>query len=229
MEQHLYPTKEVEMKQLTLCQKQYMSVAELFLWSEALDFTQWFTSTRKRWKRTEYTLPRLVQKKRLRAVQYGRKLVYTASQKASVEHIPHGLACTKALLRFKQSNDGVYISERFFRRHGHRAIPEWGIVHTNGTLLFEYTSADNFRRVKAMNRKLEMYRQELKSFQGMFHNPFYLFVVEAPKHEVVRFAEKLDESFYAIDAQTFFEVPLGEQLTTCAYIWGGDGRTYPLE
>lgn len=206
-----------------------MSAAELFLWAEGLDFTEWIKGERVRWKRTEYTLPTLVQRKKLRAVQYGRKLVYTASRKASVEHIPHGLACTKALLRFKKSNNGMYISEGFFRRHGHKAIPEWGIIHTNGTLLFEYTTADNFRRMKLMNRKLDMYRQELKRFQGIFHNPFYLFVIEAPKHEVVRFAERLDENFYVVDSGTFFDVPPGEQLTTKAYTWGGDGRTYPLE
>lgn len=229
MEKKLYPTTESEMKELTLYQQKYLSLAELFLWAEGLDFTEWILGTRTRWKRTEYTLPRLVRGGKLRTVRHGKKLVYTASKKASTQHIDHGLACTRALLRFKKSKKGVYVAESYFKRHGYKSIPEWGIVYPNGTLLFEYTTADNFRRVKAMNRKVDVYRKEVKKFQGVFDKPFYLFVIEAPRYEVKRFAEKLDGHFYAVDASSFFNVTKKEQLTTPIYIWGGDGQTYPLD
>lgn len=217
------------MKTPTPSQLQFISAAELFLWAEGLDFTEWILGTRKRWKRTEYTLPRLVRGGKLFSVRFGKKLVYTAGRRASVEHISHGLACTKSLLRFKHSGEGAYVSERYFKRHGYQTIPEWGIVYPNGTLLFEYSTADNFRRVKAMNEKLIAYRRELERFQAVFDNPFYLFVIEAPKQEVRRFVQKMDENFYAVDAPTFFGIPKKEQLTSPIYYWGGDGQTYPLE
>lgn len=217
------------MDRLTLFQEQFMSVAELFLWAEGLDFTEWILGTRTRWKRTEYTLPKLVRGRKLRAVRFGKKLVYTAGRRASIEHISHGLACTKSLLRFKHSGEGAYVSESYFKRHGYQTIPEWGIVYSNGTLLFEYSTADNFRRTKKMNEKLIAYRRELQRFQAVFDNPFYLFVIEAPKHEVRKFVQKMDENFYAVDAPTFFGIPKREQLTSPIYYWGGDGQTYPLE
>ncbi len=229
MEKNRYPTKKTEMKVPTPSQLQFMSVAELFLWAEGLDFTEWILGTRTRWKRTEYTLPKLVRGGKLRAVRFGKKLVYTAGRRASFEQIPHGLACTKSLLRFKHSGEGAYVSEGYFKRHGYQSIPEWGIVYPNGTLLFEYTTADNFRRVKAMNEKIIAYMRELEKFHAVFDNPFYLFVIEAPKHEVRRFVERMNENFYAVDAPTFFGIPKGEQLTSPIYYWGGDGQTYPLE
>ncbi len=80
-----------------------------------------------------------------------------------------------------------------------------------------------------MNEKLIAYRRELDKFQAVFDNPFYLYVIEAPKHEVRMFVQKMDENFYAVDAPTFFGIPKGEQLTSPIYYWGGDGQTYPLE
>jgi hypothetical protein len=79
-----------------------------------------------------------------------------------------------------------------------------------------------------MNEKLIAYRKELWRFQEVFENPFYLFVIEAPKYEVAKFSEKMGENFYAVDAKSFFEIPEKEQLAHPIYIWGGDGQTYPL-
>lgn len=217
------------MNRLTLFQQQYLNAAELFLWGEALDFTEWFIGERVRWKRTEYTLPRLVERKELRAVQSGKKLVYTASKKSSTRHICHGLTCTKALLRFKSSKEGDYIPESYFRRYGYKAIPEWGIVYPNSTLLFEYATADNFRRTKAMNQKIQIYRKELVRFRQVFKTPFYLIVIDAPRYEVQWFSEKLDENFFVVYKQSFFEAEKGKQLTESIYIWGGDGKSIPLE
>jgi hypothetical protein len=216
------------MKQLTLFQEQFMRTAELFLWAEALDFTQWFKGDRVRWKRTEYTLPRLVKHGYLKTCRYGRSLVYTTSNRASSQHIAHGLACTKALLRFKESKEGLYISESFFRRHGYKAIPEWAIVYPNGTLLFEYLTADNFRREKHVKQKIAVYKQELNRFEAVFHNPFYVFVAEANCEEVKLLSRKTNEHFYLTDADRFYSVSQSEQLSTRIYIWGMDGKEYPL-
>lgn len=199
------------------------------MWADALDFTQWLKGERVRWKRTEYTLPRLVRRGHLKATRYGRRLVYTTATRSSSQHIPHGLACTKALLRFKESKKGLYIGEGFFRRHSFKAIPEWGIVYPNGTLLFEYLTADNLRREKHMRQKIENYRRELRRFESVFHKPFYLFVIEAGSEEVRLMARKTDERFFLSDAKSFFSLPKGEQLSNSIYVWGGDGRTYSLE
>jgi hypothetical protein len=217
------------MKELTLLQEEYLNCAQLFLWAEALDFTEWILGQRKRWKRTEYTLPRLVKWRKLGAVNYGHKLVYTAGKKTSRQHIHHGLSCTKALLAFRHSKLGVFLPESQFRKYEHKAVPEWGIVYPNGTLLFEYSTADNFRRFGSMKRKVAAYEKELARFENVFDNPFYLFVIEASHIEVQLFAKELGPSFYATSAQEFYSVPKGKQLSTSIYIWGGDGKAYPLE
>jgi hypothetical protein len=96
------------MKKLTPTQQEYLKAAELFLWAEATDFTFWFTGTRKRWKRTEYNLPRMVRKGVLKTSKSGKKLIYSVSGKGAGDPtgIKHGLICTKALLRFKVSIEG---------------------------------------------------------------------------------------------------------------------------
>jgi hypothetical protein len=99
------PPQITAMKKNTLIQEEYLKAAEYFLWAEAKDFTEWFTGERKRWKRTEYNLPRMVKKGALIAVRHGKKLVYTIPTKRTKykADIEHGLVCTKALLRFVQS------------------------------------------------------------------------------------------------------------------------------
>jgi hypothetical protein len=80
-----------------------------------------------------------------------------------------------------------------------------------------------------MKRKVAAYQRELARFESVYDNPFYLFVIEAPQIEVKRFACELGPNFYATSAKEFFCVPKSKQLTSGIYIWGGDGKTYPLE
>ena len=88
---HLFPTTDTPMKKLTLTQKEMMKLAEIYLWAEAMDYTLGMTGVEKRLKKTEYNLPRLVEKGALMAVRHGKKLVYTIPNKrtkysADIEH-----------------------------------------------------------------------------------------------------------------------------------------------
>jgi hypothetical protein len=126
------------MKKLTTTQKEYLTAANLFLWAYAQDFTAWFTGQWKRWKRTEYNLPQMVDKGALKAVKYGKKYVYTLPGKRAnySADIEHGLASTNALLRFKllADSDGEFISEGYSDRWRSRSFPNGrSSIQTAGT------------------------------------------------------------------------------------------------
>lgn len=218
------------MTSYTSTQREYQKVATFFLWSEATDFTAWFTGEWKRWKRTEYNLPRLVQKRALKAVRYGHKLVYTVPGNKTAD-IEHGLICTKSLLRFKLSKEGQFISESFFRKTSFGSVPEWAVIYGPKMLLFEYSTADNFRRTRLMKRKLNQYRQSVADIEVVFQaTAVVLFVFDTTKHEVIHFVKKYgrDQRFYFTDLISFMNVSMRKQLTAPIYIWGGDGKSYPL-
>ena len=226
------PLVEGVMKLPTLIQQEYLKVAEYFLWATQKDFTAWFTGEWKRWERTEHNLPLLVKSKHLKAVRYGRKLVYTlpTNRKTYKADIPHGLVSTKALLRFKLSKDGKFISERFLREVGFKKVPEWAVIWEDIILCFEYGTADNFRRTRLMKKKINQYRTSLERIGDFFNTqPIVLFVFDAPRYKVKYFADRYGRhySFYFIDLDSFRAARRGEQLSI-PYIWGGDGKNYPL-
>jgi hypothetical protein len=223
------------MKRLTLTQQKYLEVALLFLWAEAADFTAWFTGEWKRWKRTEYNLPRMVDKGALKGVRHGKRLAYTVPGKRGryAADVGHGLISTKALLRFKLSGDGEFVSERTFREIGAKSVPEWALIRPSRTmLLFEYSTADNFRRGQLMRKKLAAYRKHLAGIEASFGaNGLVLFIFDAPGQRVKAFAQQQSqnlEPFYFVDLEAFMAVEIGRQLTAPIYFWGGDGQSYPL-
>lgn len=220
------------MKPLTPTQEEYRKVAEYFLWAEARDFTYFFTGEWKRWKRTEYNLPRLVKKGALTAVKCGRKLVYSTGRGKidNTADIEHGLICTKSLLRFKASKEGDFISENFFRTLNFESVPEWGVIYDNVLLLFEYSTADNFRRTLLMKKKLASYKRTIPKMETSFRKSVVvLFVFEAERHRVKQFVAKYakDRRYYFCDLASFQNAAIGEQLTTPIYLWQ-DGQSYPL-
>lgn len=209
------------------------------MWAEQKDYTAWQTGEWKRWKRTEYTLPILVKRKKLKAVRYGNKLVYTLpgyrKSRAKAEEIEHGLICTKALLRFKMSVKSEYkvISEKFLRSMQFKAIAEWGInfPRSKTMILFEYSTADNFSRRGTMMTKLKRYRDQLGLYEDFFESkPTVLFVFDAQRHQVKNFVRKYsnDSEFYFTDLESFMGVNLGYQFEAPIYLNGGSGSRYPL-
>lgn len=225
---HFYQT----MNHLTPTQQEYLKVAEYFLWAEARDFTYWFTGMWKRWKRTEYNLPRMVEKGALTAVRHGNKLVYSAGKKRAsyLADIEHGLICTKSLLRFKASKEGEFISESFFRTINLGSVPEWGVIYDNTLLLFEYGTADNFRRTRLMKKKLTQYKKALPRFDAYFEKKtVILFVFDAERYRVEYFCNRYgsNERFYFCDLASFRNVTTGKQLIAPIYFWI-DGKRYSL-
>ena len=112
-------------------------------------------------------------------------------------------------------------------------VQVWAFILPLGTiLLFEYSTADNFRRRRLMKNKVRKYKQTINKFESYFEaKAIVLFVFDAPKHEVKRFVEEQrngKELFYFTDLDSFMNIE-GNVLTAPIYYWGGDGKKYPLE
>ena len=86
-------------------------------------------------------------------------------------------------------------------------------------LLFEYSTADNFRRKKMIDKKIRSYVSGLPKFRKEFEaEPYLIYVIEAPGWEVEKIANRWGkQSFYFTDARTFFSVPYGQQLERPIY------------
>jgi len=180
-------------------------------------------------------LPRLVKRGDLRAVRYGHRLVYSVPRRTKGRKLPsieHGLGCTEGLVRFHRARpDGLIIPERFFRGFG--IVPEWGILFPEERLLlFEFSTADNFYRCGLLKNKIIGYRQHLEKIESKFKGQgLVLFVVDIPQAVLRRFVAKVvptEEPFYFTDYERFKQVPIGDQLKAPIYMWGDDGKHYPL-
>lgn len=173
----------------------YIDVARVFHWAKREHFSLWFTGSTKRHRRTESVLSRLVRGKRLRAVRFGKGLVYSVPRKAKLgdefaglTKVIHGLACTECLVRFYRSRmDGEVIAERFF--YGLGSVPEWGIRYPNGKmLLFEFCTRSNFLFTNLMNGKINAYQRNLEKIERKFQaKAIVLFVIDVPRITVERF------------------------------------------
>src|SRR5512141_2425552 len=88
----------------------YLDAASVFHWATKRHYQLWFTGqARTRHRRTESVLRRLTQSGKLRAVYYGKKLIYAVPRRskgtkndefAGLSKVVHGLACTECLVRF---------------------------------------------------------------------------------------------------------------------------------
>lgn len=219
------------MSQMTLLQQKYLIVAELFHWGRQVDFTAWFTGEwNPRNKETESVMPRLVEANKVYARNWGKRLIYTTSKRASSKHILHGLACTRAMIYMKHATKSEAVSEKYFRANKFNIVPDFACWGQNSVLLVEYSTNNNFRRTSVMRSKIRAYRQTLPRFADAFGaNPLVLFIVDGPPFGVKRLARSADENFYFTDAQSYFDTPLGHTLTQPIYTWGGDEETYPLK
>ena len=220
------------MESLTPTQQKIRRVAEYFLWARQQDFTYWFTGKWGRSKMIEYNLPRMVEKGAITAVRFGRHLVYSAGKKRAnnTADIEHGLISTEGLLRVKTAKSGEIISENFFRAINLGSVPEWGVIYAKKLFLFEYGTADNFRRTRLMKKKVETYAKVLGKFRRYFgKEPIVLFVFDAEPYKVRHFVGKYGrhECFYFCDLASFKNVNWGEQLVAPLYYWL-DGERYSL-
>ncbi len=93
------------MRHCSIRKSDYLKAGQLFHWATIIHYILWFTGRLGRHKRTEVMLPGLVREGRLRAVRYGKKLVYAVPRVSKGQyHIEHGLACTEGLVRFWRSD-----------------------------------------------------------------------------------------------------------------------------
>src|SRR5215208_3280611 len=142
-----------------------MDWAEVFHWAEKRHFQLAIHGAApKRQRRMEIDLRRLSKGKKLRTVQYGKKLVYALPRTTRkmdefeiMSKIRHGLACTETLVRFYRARTGgVIIPERLFRGCG--SVPAWGIKYPNNILLLcEFSTKSNFLYTELMNGKNNAY------------------------------------------------------------------------
>jgi len=129
--------------------------------------------------------------------------------------------------------DTEFVPERFFRRQGFKAVPEWAILFLmTAILLFEFSTADNCRRNRLMKKKIEMYKANLYAFEDYFNTRvIVLFVLDIPRHSIPAFVSQQGsgiEAFYFTDLASFMNVEMGKQLSAPIYTWGGDGKKHPL-
>jgi hypothetical protein len=199
-------------------------------------------------------LKRLVKNGKLRAVRYGKRLIYSIPRKgkgidefAGLTKVVHGLACTECLVRFYRSRmDGEIIAERHF--YGLGSVPEWGIRYPNGKmLLFEFSTRSNFLFTNMMNGKISAYQRNLEKIEEKFQaKAIVLFVIDVPRDTVERYVGSLGGRsarsaalragggtspllpLFFTDYKTFLNVPIGSQLVAPIYFWSHDGGEYPL-
>lgn len=215
----------------------YLEAAQLFHWATKEHFVIWFTGERRRHKRSEVMLPRLVNRRRLISRRYGKRLVYAAPRygKDRLEYpaIEHGLAATEGLVRlWRSAMNSTIIPERFFR--GSHIVPEWGIRNADGKLLlFEFCTRSNFYKGGNVRSKITRYEKNFQNFLERFEGePVVLFVVAIPKTELEWWIAKnkpIGERFFFTDYDSFVKVAIGEQRKAQIYIWGADGLYYPLK
>jgi hypothetical protein len=238
----------------------FLNWAEVFHWATKRHFVLAITGKEpKRDRRTEIVLRRLAQRKKLRTVRYGKKLIYALPRKTKnfdeltgMSKIYHGLACTECLVRLYRSGmDGEIIAERFFRGCG--SVPEWGIRYPNNTmLLLEFSTKSNFLYSELMNGKINAYLRNLPMIEKKFRaKAVVLFVLDVPREAVKKYAESLKREdgsdavgvatalaegdrfplnpFYFVPYEDFLKVPLGKQLTEPIYFWSYDEETHSLK
>jgi hypothetical protein len=175
----------------------YLDAAAVFHYATKEQFNLLLTGSSRRNTRTEIVLLRLSRRKKLKAIKYGKKLVYVAPRKAKGERVDdlaiypkivHGLSCTEGLVRFwRARTEGEIIAERYF--YGCGIVPEWGIRYPDGKmLLFEFSTKSNFQFSGLMNGKINAYRRSLEKIEEKFSaKAVVVFVLDVPRVTVKRY------------------------------------------
>lgn len=168
----------------------YLEASEVFHWAYMSHYVRWMTGRSGRHQRTEKVLKRLVKNGKLKAMMYGKRLVYT--RRRTPLQLYHGLQTTECLVRLHNvKRDGVAIPERYFRKLG--AVPEFGILYPDGTLLLvEFSTKSNFFFTGMMSGKLNAYRKNLKGIEEKFNGKAkVIFILDVPRETVERYVGSL--------------------------------------
>ena len=212
----------------TITKARFLKVVQVFHFFTRDQAVLFFKGHTGRDKRVETLLPEFVKKRKLISYWHDGRKVYSAPRKGRL-NIEHGLACTECLIRLS-FGDTQIIPEKKFKTF--QAVPEWAIIFPGGvTILFEFSTQDNFSRGAHMRRKIRKYEESITQIEKTLglRVAVILFVCDVSRNELFQFIESLDcsEDFLFCDYETFKSVPLGENLTTPIYIWS-DGESYPL-
>lgn len=225
-------------------QKKYLEVAQFFHWATRDHYNIWLYGSTDRNYRTEAILPRLAKRYANRnqrrhslfATQYGKRMVYTCPRRIRntdrIQKIGHGLGVTECLVRFWRANmETTVIDERFFYRLG--SVPDVGFQYHKGNLLLvEYCSKSNFEQYSVIKNKIAAYKRNLWQIEEKFGGKgIIVFVIDVPQDVLQRFIWEVMPTglpAFFTDFETFKNVPIGEQLSASIYLWGEDGKTYPL-
>jgi len=208
-----------------------LEAGQTFHWAIKEDYIRWFTGKEDRHKRTEVILQRLVKQKKLVAKKYGKRLIYCVPRSARNQNYEHGLACTYCLVNVWRSRmDGMIIAERFFKGLG--AVPEWGIRYPNGKLLMlEFCTQQDYEHYGRLKTKIRRYQNNLYRIEEKFKaSGIIIFVIDVDRTRIESFIESNfpEGPFFFTDYKTFREVAIGNYFKAPIYIWGQDGKEYPL-
>jgi hypothetical protein len=123
------------------------------------------------------------------------------------------------------------VEERFFYRCG--SVPEFGLRYPNGKMiLVEFSTENDFTYNNRMKGKLATYGRHLWEINEKFNaDSMVVFVLDVPREWVENFVLDIRPTglpVFFTDYDTFKSVPIGQQLSTPIYIWGEDGKAYPL-
>jgi hypothetical protein len=81
-----------------------------------------------------------------------------------------------------------------------------------------------------VTRKVKLYAEHLPALEKHFKTQAVVLFVLDSKDALARATQELKAPFaYFVDLQTFLRVRLGRQLTAPVYIWGYDGKEYPIK
>jgi hypothetical protein len=146
--------------------------------------------------------------------------------------IDHGLGCTEIMVRLWRSNmKAKVIEERFFYRCG--CVPEMGFFYPNGKMiLIEFSTENDFTYNNRLKGKLAAYSRHLWQINEKFSSDsIVVFVLDVPRDRVENFVSDVKPvklPVFFTDFESFKNVPVGKQLSAPIYIWGEDGKSYPL-
>ena len=189
------------MKRNTIPVEYYLDAAAVFPYATKEQFNLLLTGSTRRRERTERVLLRLTRSGRLKAIPFGKKLVYALPRK--VKHmsmddpgiypkIVHGIACSHIIARFwRARTEGEIVAERFF--YGLGTVPEAGIKYPDGKMLvFEFSTKSNFRYTGLMTGKIQAYRRNLEKIEEKFQaKTIVVFVLDVPRSTVERYVGSL--------------------------------------
>jgi hypothetical protein len=232
------------MRVYAIPQEKYLEASQLFHWATKEHFIIWLTGEVKRHRRTETILPRLASKwankatrvRSLFATQYGKRMIYACPRKVRDPHhilkIEHGLGCTEVLVRLWRSNmGGIVIEERHFTKFG--CVPEFGIWYPSSKMILaEFSTLNDFEFSNKMKSKLVAYKKHLWEINEKFKaESLLVIVIDVPRDRIQKFVlenRPIGLPVYFVDFDSFKAMPIGQQLSAPIYIFGEDGKTYPL-